>query len=323
MCLVIFFRSALVVVLALAAVDARADLSAKQARKLITRMAGFDLPSSAVRVKKISSTSNSSAEATVEVQSAFRLVTDSLGRWRVAELRIGQDRWEELELVASTPQIETRGPRAGSPLGVVDSSASACDNPDLRSRGSAAIEPSTKRARCLIAALLDVQLPSDAVRIKTVAPLELPLASRPSAVVEALITAELRFARDSKTGWMITALRTGGHAWISPETLAASANETKRKQARAELDSIAQALARFWGDRLSYVASESHAVLIDHLSPQYLFRVLRLDPWHEPYRYRGERNTFTLRSLGADRKENTADDIVVSSPIRESSGQRP
>lgn len=306
---VIFFRFALVVVLALAAVDARADLSAKQARKLITRMAGFDLPSSAVRVKKISSTSNSSAEATAEIESAFRLVTNARGRWRVAESRIGQDRWEELELVASTPQIET--------------SASGCDNPDLRSRGPAAIEPSTKRARCLIAALLGVQLPSDAVRIKTVSPLELPLASSPSAVVEALITAELRFARDSKTGWVVTALRTGGHAWISPETLAASVNETKRKRARAELDSMAQALARFWGDRRSYVASESHAVLIDHLSPRYLSRVLRLDPWQEPYRYRGERNTFTLRSLGADRKENTADDIVVSSPIRESSGQRP
>lgn len=306
---VIFFCFALVVGLTLAAVDAKADLNAKQARKLITRVAGFDLPSSAVRVKKISSTSSSSAEATVEIQSAFRLVTNAQGRWRVAELRIGQDRWEELELVAGTPQIET--------------SASGCDNPDLRSRGFAAIEPTTKRARCLIAALLGVQLPSDAVRVKTVSPLELPLASSPSAVVEALITAELRFARDNKTGWVVTALRAGGHAWISPETLAASADETKRKQAGAELASMAQALARFWGDRRSYVASESHAVLIDHLSPRYLSRVLRLDPWHEPYRYRGERNAFTLRSLGADRKENTADDIVVSSPVRESSGQRP
>jgi hypothetical protein len=307
--LLIFFRFALVVVLALAAVDARADLSSKQARKLITRMAGFDLPSSAVRVKKISSTSNSSAEATAEIQAAFRLVTNAQGRWRVAELRIGQDRWEELELVAGTPQIET--------------SARGCDNPDLRGGSSAAIEPSTKRARCLIAALLGLQLPSDTVRVKTVSPLELPLASRPSAVVEALIIAELRFARDSKTGWVVTALSTGGSAWISPETLAAAANETKRNRARAELDSMTQALARFWGDRRSYVASESHAVLIDHLSPGYLSRVVRLDPWHEPYRYRGEPNTFTLRSLGEDRQENTGDDIVVSGPIRESSGQRP
>jgi hypothetical protein len=309
---VILFHFALVAVLALAGVDARADLSAKQARKLITRMAGFDLPSGAVRVKKISSSSNSSAEATVEIQSAFRLVTNTQGQWRVAELRIGQDRWEDLELVTSTP-----------PLAMVDSSASGCDNPDLRSRGSAAVEPSTKRARCLIAALLGVQLPSDAVRIKTVSPLEVPLATSPSAVVEAVITAEVRFARDGKTGWVVTALRTGGDIWISPETLAASANETKRKRARAEMDSVAQALARFWADRRYYVPSESHAVLIDHLSPRYLSRVLRLDPWHEPYRYRGERNSFTLRSLGADRQENTVDDIVVSGPIRESSGQRP
>ena len=159
-----------------------------------------------------------------------------------------------------------------------------------------------------------MQLPSDAVRIKTVSPLELPLASRPSALVESLISAEFRFARD-KGGWTVAALRTGNHDWISPESLVAAANETKRKQAREEMDAIAQALARFRTERQSYVSSDSHAVLIDYLSPRYLSRVIRLDPWQEPYRYRGERDTFTLRSLGADRKENTADDIVVSSPL--------
>jgi hypothetical protein len=295
---VIFLRLGLLLILATVTVEVRADLSAKQARKLITRMAGIELPSSAVRVKKISSTSNSSAEVTAEINAIFRLSTNTQRLWRVAELRVGPNRWEEL---------------APAAVGQTEMLFSACDGPDLRSRDPAT-EPGTKRARCLIAAVLGVHLPSDAVRVKTVSPLELPLASHPSTVVESLITAEFRFVKD-KSGWGVVALRTGNHDWISPETLVAAANETKRKQAREEMEAMGQALARFRTERQSYVASDSHAVLIDHLNPYFLSRVIRMDPWHEPYRYRGDRDSFTLRSLGADRKENTADDIVVSSPL--------
>ena len=293
---VILLRLIPLLILTTLAVEVKADLSAKQARKLIIRMAGIDLPSSAVRIKRISSTSNS-AEATAEIEAIFRLATNTQGHWRVAELRVGQDRWEDLGSLA--PHTEML--------------SSACDDPDLRSRPSAT-EPGTRRARCLIAAVLAVQLPSDAVRIKSVSPLELPLASRPSAVVISLIAADLRFARD-KGGWVVAALRTGNREWVSPETLVASANEAKKTQAQEEMEAMARALVRFRSERQSYVASDSQAVLIDHLSPRFLPRVIRLDPWGQPYRYRGERDNFTLRSLGADRKENTADDIVVSSPL--------
>jgi hypothetical protein len=295
---VVILRLGLLLVLATFTVEVKADLSAKQARKLITRMAGIELPNSAVRVKRISST-DSTAEATAEIHAIFRLATNMQGLWRVADLRVGPDRWEGLGPVTAL-HTETL--------------ASACDGPDLRSRGTGT-EPSTKRARCLIAAVLGVQLPSDAVRIKNVSPFELPLASRPSALVESLITAELRFERD-KSGWVVAALRTGNHEWVRPEILIASGNETKSMQAREEMNAITRALAKFRAERQSYVASDSHAVLIDYLSPRFLSRVIRLDPWQEPYQYRGERDSFTLRSLGPDRKENTADDIVLTGPAR-------
>lgn len=295
---VVFLRFGLLLVLATFTVEVRADLSTSQARKLITRVAGIELPNSAVRVKKISSTS-STAEATAEIHAAFRLATNPQGLWRVAELRIGQDRWEELGPVAA---LHT------------ETSSSACDGPDLRSIDPGT-EPSTRRTRCLIAAVLGVQLPSDAVRIKNVSPFELPLASRPSAIVESLITAEFRFERD-KIGWVVAGLRTGNHGWIRPEILVASGNETKKMQARYEMDVIALALAKFRTERQSYVISDSHAVLIDYLSPRFLSRVIRLDPWQQPYQYRGERDNFTLRSLGADRQEDTADDIVITGPAR-------
>src|SRR5205085_1044204 len=34
------------------------------------------------------------------------------------------------------------------------------------------------------------------------------------------------------------------------------------------------------------VAKDS-VTLLDHLSPRYLKRVIRIDPWHNPYRYEG------------------------------------
>ena len=296
----IFPRLGLLLILATVTGEVRADLTAKQARKLITRMAGVELPSSAVRVKRVSSPNNSTAEATAEIQAIFRLATNRKGLWRVAEVRVGQGKWEDL-----TPLVDSQTE--------VEIPSSACDGPDLASKG-AGTEPGTKRARCLIASLLAVQLPSDAVRIRAISPLELPLASRPSALVESLIVAEFRFGL-AKGGWTVAAMRTGNHDWMSPESLVAAANEAKRSQAREEMDTIARALARFRAERHSYISSDSHTVLIDYLSPRYLSKVIRLDPWGEPYRYLGGRDNFTLRSLGADHKENTTDDIVVSSPL--------
>jgi hypothetical protein len=55
-------------------------------------------------------------------------------------------------------------------------------------------------------------------------------------------------------------------------------------------------------------------VLIDHLSPHYLARVIRVDPWHRPYQYDGQQDRYSLRSFGPDGKPNTPDDIVVSGP---------
>ncbi len=88
----------------------------------------------------------------------------------------------------------------------------------------------------------------------------------------------------------------------------------KRSTATDELSTIAKALGDFRRERGSYVVSDSESVLIDHLSPHYLLRVIRVDPWHRPYRYEGQPDHYSLRSLGPDGKPNTPDDIVVTGP---------
>src|SRR6266850_7245413 len=90
-------------------------------------------------------------------------------------------------------------------------------------------------------------------------------------------------------------------------------NVQKLERARAELETMATALESYRRERGFYVPADTEAVLVDHLSPRFLSRVIRVDPWHKPYYYEGTRDHFTLRSAGVDGKENTQDDVIVSS----------
>jgi hypothetical protein len=84
---------------------AAGDLSPKQARQIIARMAGIQLPSDAVRIKDISSSGNS-AVVVAQVETAFRLVKGDKGKWRVAEIRTGDRRWEDVDLLTKALNLE-------------------------------------------------------------------------------------------------------------------------------------------------------------------------------------------------------------------------
>src|ERR1043165_1137446 len=135
-------------VVAATAVDARADLSQKQARKVIQTMGGWSLPKDAVRVRSVQSSGAESAEVRAEMELVFRLALRD-GHWRLREIRVGQERWERLDLIAQAMQAEL---------------PSGCDGPS--EMASLSSELTTKGARCLVAALFGIALPSDEVRIK-------------------------------------------------------------------------------------------------------------------------------------------------------------
>jgi Type II secretion system (T2SS), protein G len=275
---------------------ARAELSRSQARNVIRKMAGADLPGSAVRVKSVSAAADGTTEVTADLKTVFRFQQNKEGRWRVAELRIGQDRWLRIDDVAQALNANASG--------------DDCQAPDLFAERQS--DPSVKRARCLVASLLGVTLPSDEVRIQQVSPLGVPFVTEPSAIVEALVEVKARLTNEPRRGWRVTEVRTGRHGWVLLDSLVASIESQKQKQTLAELQIIATALEQYRRDRGAYVVSDSQAVLIDHISPKYLVSVLRLDPWNQPYQYQGDRDRFTLSSSGPDRKTKTADDITLS-----------
>ena len=273
-------------------------ISSKDARRVLQTMFGWSLPSNAVRVESIRGSGAESAEVSAEIQTVFRVRLNE-GNWQLREIRTAPDRWERLEVIA-------RATGAELPLG-------ECDAPSQFARSKSVTELTNKRARCLVASLLGVALPSDDVRIKDISPFGLSLGSESSSLVVAFVRADFRLTRDAK-GWRVTEFKSGNRDWVNVTGLAAAIDLAKRSDATDELSTIAKALGDFRRERGSFVVSDSESVLIDHLSPRYLPRVIRMDPWHRPYRYEGQADHYSLRSLGPDGKPNTEDDIVISGP---------
>ncbi|HMG72637.1 MAG TPA: type II secretion system protein GspG [Pyrinomonadaceae bacterium] len=180
----------------------------------------------------------------------------------------------------------------------------------VASRTRAAGDLTPKEARKLIARMAGIELPSDAVRVKDIS------TAGNTAIVVAQVETAFRLVKDDKDKWRIAEIRTGDRRWEDLDTLVKALNVEKTARARAELESIATALESYRRERGFYVESKSEAALIDNLNPHYLARVIRVDPWHQPYEYEGERNKFTLRSVGPDGQANTADDVTLANSSR-------
>jgi hypothetical protein len=277
--------------------SAHADISQSQARKAIQTMAGWSLPGSAVRLE-IRSNSAENAEVSAEIQTVFRLRLYE-GHWQLREIRTAPDRWEQLEVIARAAKVEL--------------SAGECDAAPLFARSRLATQLTTKRARCLVASLLGVALPSDDVRIKEISPFGLSIGSESAALVTALVRVDFRLVRE-KSGWRVSEFKSGTRNWLNVSGLPAAIDEVKRSAASEDLSTLAKALGDYRRDRGYFVVSDKESVLIDHLSPRYLDRVIRVDPWYRPYQYEGQQDRYSLRSLGPDGKANTPDDVVVAGP---------
>ena len=106
-CLIISLLIIIATEIAIIATQTRAagDLSPKEARRLIARMAGIELPSDAVRIKEISSVGNS-ATVVAQVETAFRFVKGDKDKWRVAEIRTGDRRWEDVDMLVRALNVE-------------------------------------------------------------------------------------------------------------------------------------------------------------------------------------------------------------------------
>lgn len=309
--------------LLLPAPAAAKKLGKGDARKLIAALSIFELNTGAVTVREIRSTET---EATVEagVRSAFRFMRDG-GRWRVAEVRIGDRQWEDFDLLPAMGRpdriarvrdalnalaaelVERARERKRADKDPADEDASGEEK-----AGKGASDRGTKEAGDKetenATAEDDRPLVRGPVRVEKPASAFSALGS--SAVLEAEIEASFDLVRE-RGRWRVARARLAGETFDEFDALARALDQLRTARARRDLDELASALEAFRRERGFYPAVETGSALNDHLSPRHLPAPVRFDPWHRPYEYEGTTAGYVLRSNGPDGKPNTADDVTI------------
>jgi len=281
----------LVLLLAPAAARAAKGLKKGDAQKLVAALPPFALNKGAVSVKEISST-ETAATVLAGVRAGFHFVRDGRGVWRVAEVRVGDRQWEDFDLLARVLGIERMGPARAA----LDALAAELDARARDAKRGVKVE---KPDEPLVRGALRVEKPALAFS---------PLGS--SAVLEAEVEAAFEFVREAGK-WRVASARVGGESFREFAAFARALDAAKVERAREDLGALASALEAYRRERGFYVVAETESALNDHLSPRFIRRVVRVDPWHRPYVYEGARDRFVLRSAGPDGKPNTADDVTV------------
>lgn len=299
----LFTLSSLVVACLLSPFAAQAQKKPKpalkqgDARKVIAATPGFSLRTGAVRILEIGPAGSAPVSVTAEVTEALRLawvedesVPQTGGvfktkRWRAVEFRTGDRAWEEFDSLSDAAGVE----RVEAARRAIEELVTEFDVRVRESKGKA-VEPLTRGP----------------LTIKQLS------AMSSSAVAEVVVTATFRLSKDARGRWVVSEVVFGDEAFGNLDSFWQSADARKAALARAELSALREALEAFRAERGFYVEARDSVVLLDHLSPRYLKRVVRIDPWHNPYRYEGTTAVYTLASDGPDGKPNTADDVTLA-----------
>lgn len=267
------------------------------ARKVIAATPGFGLRTGAVKILEIGPAGSSPVSVRAEVTEALRLawvederVSQTGGvfkakRWRAVEFRTGDRAWEEFDALAEAAGAE----RVEAARRAVEELVTEFDARVRESKGKA-VEPLTRGP----------------LTIKQLS------AMTTSAVAEVVIATTFHLSKDARGRWVVSEVVFGDEAVGRLDSLWQGVNARKAALARTQLSTLRDALEAFRAERGFYVVAKDSVVLLDHLSPRYLKQIVRIDPWHNPYRYEGTQASYTLASDGPDGKPNTDDDVTLA-----------
>lgn len=276
-------------------------LKESDARRAIAETQGFVLRTSAVKIKEVSPVGASPVRVSAGVTIAFRLVRVEdermaqtggifkIKRWRAVEFRTGDRTWEEFDLVADGAGSE----RVEAARRALEELVTEFEEQLIKQQKSEAEKAATPEP-----------LTRGPLTIKQLSPMGA------SAVAEVEVNADFNLVRDARGKWRVTNVEVGGESFGDFEAFWRTANTRKAARAQRDLAEMREALEAFRRERGFYVVAEDSIVLQDHLSPRYARRIIRLDPWHNPYRYAGTQASYTLASDGPDGKPDTADDVT-------------
>lgn len=279
-------------------------LKEKAARDIVAAAPGFALSKGAVKVREVSPAGAEPVTVSADVTEAFRFarVEDEAAaqntgifkqkRWRAVEFRTGDRTWEEFDfLSAALGAARVDAARRALEELVTEFAARQAER---KKKGGGAEGAEGKP---------DEPLTRGPLTIKQLSPMG------SSAVAEIVVEATFRLSRDARGRWRVSEVLIGGESLGDPAAVVTSLDSQKSERARAEMREVGAALEAFRLERGFYVVAEDAAGLVDHLSPRHLKTIVRIDPWHRPYRYAGTREGFALSSDGPDGKPNTPDDV--------------
>lgn len=302
-------------------------LKEKDARRALAEAPGFALRTGAVKVKEVSPVGASPVTVAAGVTVAFRLVrvedesvpqtggAFKVKRWRAVEFRTGDRAWEEFDLVAGdfgAERVEAARRALEELVTEFEAQQAAAPRPEpvvvvppLSAEGGGKDKKKVKKLK---------EPEKKAPEPLTRGPLTIKQLSLmgSSAVAEVEVAASFFLSKDARGRWRVTGFEVAGESVASLDALWPAVNTRKAARAREDFAALVDALEAYRRERGFYVVAEDTVVLQDHLSPRYAKRIIRLDPWHNPYRYTGTQTSFTISSDGPDGKRGTADDVTLT-----------
>lgn len=293
------------------------------ARKAVAAAPGFALNTGAVRVREVSVAGTVPVVVTAEVEIAVHFERASGGGWRAVEFRSGDRAWEafdQLEEAAGAGRVRAaravledaalefearlRERKALEEAAAKDAPAAAPADPKRKKTKEEKRREEEEKKRAEEARKIEVR--RGPVVMKDFSPLY------KSARGVVTVEADFILERSARGRWQVTGFRLAGESFTDLPRLLASLDAAKAARARADLQQLRAALEEYRRERGSYVVAEDGVALVDHLAPRHLKTVIRVDPWHRPYRYTGGREHFTLSSDGPDGKPSTPDDVTLA-----------
>lgn len=130
-------------------------------------------------------------------------------------------------------------------------------------------------------------------------------------IAETSVALAAQFERDT-TGspWRITSVRLGDQNWISAAELIAAVNEIRQRETVVALRKLDAGVAAFRQRNGNAPTASTIAALGDVLHPNYMTDLVLSDAWGRPIEIESPAPSFRFRSVGADGRSGTADDVL-------------
>lgn len=170
-----------------------------------------------------------------------------------------------------------------------------------------------RQARDVLRKIAGANLGSDQVRIKNIS----SGVGSGGVIVVAQIETAFRMVQDGRD-WKVADVRLGDRQWESFELIEEAVRREKERRTTAIMKKIEEAIDSYRRDRGVYMDADDIGELLDYISPAYLSAPARFDLWGEQFEFKASRDRYRLVSRGADRRKDTADDLIVENSDRAS-----